>query len=126
MLITFLCIIIGKATIFTVKINGTQYVDKLKDVIKQKLQPTLDKFAADQLTLYKVNITFPTKELLEAAKKAISKGSIEYKKLKLEASFKLEDYFQDPPPEKVIHILIQLPQGESIDPRSWWLMFIPH
>jgi hypothetical protein len=123
--ITLACIIIGQATAFTVTINETQYVDELKDEIKKKQQHNLAEVDADQLTLYKVNIDVSTKELLDAAKLAIFQSSIEYEKEELEGLWELSTYFQEsgPPenaiPKRTIHILVQLPRGESINPRAW-------
>jgi Crinkler effector protein N-terminal domain len=52
---TLLCILIGGTTPFPVTINETQSVGELK-AIKKKKEPELDAFAADALTLYKVDI----------------------------------------------------------------------
>jgi len=75
--------------------------------------------------LYKVNIDVSTKESREAAKLAISQSSIECEKDELEPSWELSEYFQESGPseksvpKKAIHILVQVPRGESIDPRAW-------
>jgi hypothetical protein len=120
--ITLVCIIIGKATTFTITINETQYVDQLKDEIKKKQELNI---VASELTLYKVNIDVSTKESREAAKRAISRSSIECEKDELEPSWELSEYFQESGPseksvpKKAIHILVQVPRGESIDPRAW-------
>ena len=51
---TLWCLIDGDKTPFRVIIPIDNYIDDLKDSIKQKCSPNLDKFAAKDLILWKV------------------------------------------------------------------------
>ena len=124
MQIRLCCSIIGETTQFPITIDEAQLVGELKDAIKQTLQPASDNFAAHSLKLYKVNIDVSTQELVNKAIIAISTSSIEFDKNELVSVWKVSRYFQesgDPAKaihEETIHILAQLPPGESIDPRA--------
>jgi len=53
---TLFCIIEGQYIPFSVKINETQSVDKLKMEIKKETSPGFNNVAADKLTLYKIKV----------------------------------------------------------------------
>ena len=50
------CAIIGEELVFSVRINKTRIVHRLKERIKEKVAPTLASIGATTLKLYKVNI----------------------------------------------------------------------
>jgi len=50
------CVIIDENSPFSVKIQSDATVGELKRAIKVKKQPSFDDFAADRLTLFKVDV----------------------------------------------------------------------
>jgi Crinkler effector protein N-terminal domain len=65
---TILCILIDGTTPFPVTIDETRSVGELK-AIKKKKEPELDAFAADALTLYKVDIDGSDRATMRSASK---------------------------------------------------------
>jgi hypothetical protein len=118
------CAIIGDKDGFPVKFDGTQTVGSLKDAIKAKAAQTLASVDAHALTLYKVNIDISNKKISARVKEQICQSSIDFdREQKLDPVDDLSDYWgeSDLPKKKTIHILVELPAGESIgsiDPRS--------
>jgi Crinkler effector protein N-terminal domain len=110
------CFVIGGITPFSVTIDETQSVDELKGAIKKKKEPELDAFAADRLTLYKVDIDGSDDD------KCIEKVQVISQKLgdpneaeKLHSLSRLSKYFRElSPTEGRIQILVQLPRGGAV------------
>ncbi|KAF9574727.1 hypothetical protein EC968_005732 [Mortierella alpina] len=100
------CLVGGEPTsnAFSVKIRSTETADDLKKLIKTEKAPRFDDLAADELTLWHVSLPVQDDEdelpiLLEALPD----------KKKLRPTDDLSDVFQEKPPKKTIHILVQRP-----------------
>jgi len=104
-LYTIFCVIVDENIPFSVEIRSDATVDKLKDAIKAKKQPDLDRYAANNLKLFKVEIS------------TVAKGTIQEKVAMIESpeemdpTFDLRDYYNTAPPKKTIHVLVQSPPG---------------
>jgi hypothetical protein len=95
--------------------DETQCVADLKKEIKKEISVALAAVEAKDLQLYHVNVaydTFSDEELIEQAKGVIQDLS------PLDAFVELST-LEKGFPEGEIHILIQLPPSESIDPRAY-------
>ena len=115
---TLFCAIIGhkdKAP-FSVKIDKTETVYELKTRIKAKNEHALASLNAYDLMLYKVDIDVSKKDTLAEVLLQISQGSITTNG-ELNPLSTISEYYEATPRGKRIHILIQLPRGELIDPR---------
>ena len=114
---TFRCAILGNKTVFSVTLDRTQLVDELKQEIKKvaQLEP-----AACTLTLYKVGIDVSKQKILEKVIVDISQSSIRVGKEELNHPFfPLSEFFNPLDlPAETIHILVELPAGESINPKA--------
>jgi hypothetical protein len=109
------CAIYGENTTFAVNIDETQTVDELKKRIKAEKDPELASYAADSFTLYKVNINISKEEIYAEVMEKIKQSSITDDRKKMVPAYELSDYWEESnPPKKTIHILVQLPRGESI------------
>ena len=133
MLYTLGCIVIGEDTVFLVEIDDTKSVDKLKDDIIKKRPNIIDRTIHDatHLTLYKVEIKLSNDDAYIEEVKKQSKLISNVNKLR--TWDKLSKVFASPAPDastpgasapdasapddETIHILVQLPSGESIDPK---------
>ena len=129
------CAIIGEGLVCLVQINKTQTVHDLKECIKEKVAPTLASIGAAALKLYKVNIdirendeddgdetkcdrAFLTISQNTTYTQEIQDLSTEPKQVLTNPSRKLSAIFQSSRPvDGWIHILVELPPGESIDLR---------
>ena len=112
-----LCAILGEDSSFTVAFNKTQIVDELKETIKEKDVDELAPYNATSLTLFKINAATPDGETFERVIGDIRQASIEGA-VKMHPIFTLSTYFNDEDfCQPKVHIAIQLPRGESIDPR---------
>ena len=130
-----LCAILGEKSAFSVTFDETQIVAVLKDRIKEEKEHTLASYEADTLVLYKVNINTFSDEAFERATGKVSQNttytqeiqdlSTEPKRVLTNPSHELSVVFQSSPPANGwIHILVELPPGESIDsidPRVWYV-----
>jgi Crinkler effector protein N-terminal domain len=118
MLYRLLCIVIGETNPIVVDINDDQLVAHLKDAIKKKKEHVLGAFDANDLTLYQVNIDASNEQnYIQEVKRESENLS---KLRKLNPVFELRDYFDSSGPlHRVIHILVEPPGGESIDPSLW-------
>jgi len=113
---TLFCTVLGHGDLFPVKVDETQSVDELKTKIRTKKVPEFNHFAVDRLTLYKIKVDFPNEnEYDDIMRKVSEPGYVFDPKLKLIPTFKMLKYFEQGP-EGDIHILVELPQGKSIDP----------
>jgi hypothetical protein len=111
---TILCVIIGDNTLFSVNIDETRTVGELKRCIKEKAAHTLASFDAHTLRLYCIDVTgTDPKTLMEAVKQ---KAQTVSSRDPLNPFHSLQVVYPPPgPPGMMIHILVQLPSGESID-----------
>jgi len=111
-LLTLFCLVDGEATsnAFSVKILSSDTVDDLKDLIKTKKAPRFDDVAADELTLWRVSILI-TRDNSEIP--ILFNNIAKEEKEKLHPADDLSDIFDEKPPKKTIHIIVQRPsQGK--------------
>jgi len=108
---TIWCIVVGETTPFSVEIDETKSVDALKKAIKKEKKPMFKAFAADRLTLYKINVPF------EGSGKHLETVQEIYQNLSEQTSLgpwiqlsTIEGEF----PPGMLHILVKPPAGESI------------
>jgi Crinkler effector protein N-terminal domain len=99
------CVVVDENSPFSIKIQPDATVDDLKDSIKAKNQPEFDGFAANRLTLFKVDV--PAQDMGEARQQIAALGLPSMGIMN--AVFELRDYYSEPPPKKTIHILVQSP-----------------
>jgi len=108
---TIWCILIGEDSQFPVKLDETKTVYDLKEEIKTKNNPRLNNFAATELTLYKIDVDATEDGIKEARRLSLNLNELE----KLNPSAELQGVFRNTaPPGGKIHILVQVPEGESI------------
>ena len=116
MLQTLFCIVLGETTAFPVDIDENMTVGHLKDAIKEKTKPGLDRFAAHALTLYKVNIDMSDKAKFTKEIQDISQDLSKTEKELFNPSEELSNVFGETgPPKGKIHILVKSPEGELMD-----------
>jgi hypothetical protein len=115
--LTLFCLVDGEATsqAFSVDIEQTKAVDQLKKVIKTEKAPRFDDVAADELTLWKVEI--PDDDDDEEIPFLLNAVSTKDKK-KLKATRELNEFFTKPPPKKTIHIIVQRPPPGNVHSRA--------
>ena len=121
MLYQLYCAIIGQKTEFLVDIDETQKVDNLRDAIKAKAETT---GPAHTLTLYKADIDISKRDTYKKVMQEIHQNSIKVNREEpMCPADDISEYWEESkPPQKTIHILVELRQGESrglIDPRVW-------
>ncbi|KAF8920987.1 hypothetical protein BGZ58_004144 [Dissophora ornata] len=111
---TFLCLVDGEATPFPVEIESCRTIGQLKDAIKTALSPQFDDVTAKDLALWMVSIpVMPKKE-----RKKISLANVPSKE-ELDETDDVSDVFEETPPKKTIHIIVQRAlQATSIPTRS--------
>ena len=112
--------ITGVQDVYAVEIfDGTWTVNTLKEHMKVGNPQMLASYHANTLTLYKVNIDISKTDIIDEVTKQTHRRSTADGTLMIPA-LKLSRYFQEPdvPPE-MIHILVELPPGESFNPRVW-------
>jgi hypothetical protein len=111
------CFIIGGSpTPFSITIDETQSVDRLKDAIKMKKDPELNAFPADALTLYKVDIDASDDEKLIESVETISRDLTKAEKLRPLCMVSGYHWGELDPEKEKIQILVKVPESESIDP----------
>ncbi|CAG8623523.1 7273_t:CDS:2, partial [Paraglomus brasilianum] len=101
---TLICQLVSypKGMPFSVEIGRNMIVDKLKKLIKAEKSPQLNHIAADELTLWKVEIPYKEKicdtDLTE----------------ELNSLRKIFHYWETEPPEMHIHVLVGLPPDSGL------------
>ncbi|KAF9339447.1 hypothetical protein BGX26_009331, partial [Mortierella sp. AD094] len=98
--LTLLCIEVGEATPFSVKIDRGEIVDELKKVIKTEKPNDFNDVDADQFKLFEVSI--PLAPLNE--RKPILLNQVD-SATELDPTDDLSDVFKETPPKKTIHII---------------------
>ncbi|KAF9367146.1 hypothetical protein CPB97_006237, partial [Podila verticillata] len=100
----FFCVVDGESTLFSVEIEPSKTIGDLKDAIKAKKANDFSDVDADKLTLWKVSIPVaPKKE-----RKEISLADVASKE-ELDETDDVSLVFKEPPPKKIIHIIVQRP-----------------
>jgi hypothetical protein len=99
------CIILGEKNAFPVDYDACKTIGHLKDAIKEKKSVALGSTDANALNLWKVNIP-------ESDKNKIYKGidiKGEFRGEKLDRDLNIIDYFNEQPPRRHIHIIVEPP-----------------
>ena len=111
------CIIPGHNPAFSVYIKKILTVDCLKKKIKKETTHAFATIDANQLTLYQINVDVSDEEKYIEEVKTLAQKLNTLKKLN--TAKRLEDVFSPSGPrENKIHILVKLPEGETIDSRA--------
>jgi hypothetical protein len=102
--LTLFCLVDGETTSFPVEIESTKTVGDLKKLIKTEKAKAFEDVDADQLTLWHVSLpVVPKKD-----RKAISLADV-LSKEELDETDDISDVFEEKPPKKTIHIIVQRP-----------------
>ena len=106
--LTLFCLVDGEATsnAFSIKVPSIDTVDDLKNLIKSALSPQFDDIAAKDLSLWRVSIPI-TKDNSEIP--ILFNNIAKEEKEKLLPSKDLSNIFEEKPPKKTIHIIVQRP-----------------
>lgn len=117
MVYTLWCAIIGPgAKAFPVEIDEARTVGQLKEEIVKKARQPLKGIEAYDLELLKVNIDISDDHLYKPATDQISRGAVTSTELLFNPSYQLSAKFgKSDPAKQHIHILVQLPPGQSTD-----------
>ncbi|KAF9175412.1 hypothetical protein BGX21_004584 [Mortierella sp. AD011] len=110
--ISLLCVTDGTSNAFSVKIHSTDTFDDLKKLIKAQRAPRFDKFAADELVLYRVCIPFALAAKGNAIILGKTPSAIEPTKLDLTGD--ISDVFKETPSKKMIQIIVQASLEQSV------------
>ncbi|KAF9352665.1 hypothetical protein BGX34_012028 [Mortierella sp. NVP85] len=102
--LTLFCVVDGETTSFPVAIESTKTVGDLKKLIKAEKAKAFEEVDADQLTLWRVS--FPV--VPKSERKAVSLADISTKE-ELDETDDISDVFEEKPPKKTIHIIVQRP-----------------
>ncbi|OAQ24326.1 hypothetical protein K457DRAFT_1823888 [Linnemannia elongata AG-77] len=107
-LLTLFCLVDGVATssAFSVEIDSTNTVDELKKLIKTEKVNDFQDVDADKLTLWRVSFLI-TRDNSEIP--ILFNNIAKEEKEKLHAADDLSDIFDEKPPKKTIHIIVQRP-----------------
>src|SRR5579863_1986103 len=100
MSITLFCLVQGTSTAFPVDIDGNLTVGHLKDAIKAEKAPEFDRWAADKLRLWQVEIPVDRNDLIQV--QPLQDDD------QLEATSYLDEYWTDTPKRRHIHVIIKL------------------
>ncbi|KAF9287534.1 hypothetical protein BGZ68_001690 [Mortierella alpina] len=110
-----ICLVAAEPTsnAFSVKASSALIVDELKKLIKTEKSNDFSDVDADKLTLWRVSIPIPEDDdelpiLLDALSD----------KKKLRPTDDLSDVFEEKPPKKTIHVLVQRPQPAHAPPHA--------
>jgi hypothetical protein len=104
-IVTLLCLVNGDSSAFPVRIDKTLLVGDLKNEIKKAKAPEFDNFAADKLTLWKVNIPDDG----EAAIQRLALQADTANEIKMRPTKKIGEYYREQPAEGHIHVVIERP-----------------
>ncbi|KAG0247620.1 hypothetical protein BG011_001171, partial [Mortierella polycephala] len=106
--LTLFCLVDGEATsnAFSVKIPSSDTIDDLKDHIKAKIPDTFNGVDAKDLTLWRVSILI-TRDNSEIP--ILFNNIAKEEKEKLHPADDLSDIFDERPPKKTIHVIVQRP-----------------
>jgi Crinkler effector protein N-terminal domain len=105
-IITLFCLVHGDLVehVFKIRIDKDSDVADLKNEIKEKMSPKFDDIPANELTLWKVDISYDDED---AVKQLALKETDVIKKM-LPAS-EIGEYFENTPTKKRIHVVIECP-----------------
>ncbi|KAF9369335.1 hypothetical protein CPC16_004587 [Podila verticillata] len=117
-LLSLFCLVDGDTTPFSVEVDRTKTVDHLKDHIKAKKAPEFNDIAADKLTLWRVTIPVVPPNRRKPIVLTEVKSAAE-----LDPTDDLCDVFEEKPPKKTIHVIVQRPplapkRGREPEPET--------
>ncbi|KAG0047408.1 hypothetical protein BGZ89_004943, partial [Linnemannia elongata] len=106
--LTLFCLVDGESTssAFPVKISPEDSIGDLKELIKTKIPDTFNGVDAKDLTLWRVSILI-TRDNSEIP--ILFNNIAKEEKEKLHPADDLSDIFDEKPPKKTIHIIVQRP-----------------
>ncbi|KAF9287535.1 hypothetical protein BGZ68_001691 [Mortierella alpina] len=115
--LTLFCLVEGESTsnAFPVEIEPSKTIGELKKLIKTEQAPAFDDITANSLTLWKVSLSIPNDE----EDTSITLDAFSDKK-KLRPTDDVSDVFNEKPPKKTIHIIVQRPPSpppSGLDPE---------
>ena len=108
--------ILGEKELIFLNVDMTWTVGKLQSHIKEMTEITSP---AHKLRLYRANIDIKT---TPRVMEQIWESSIKFQREELFPAYELSEYWGKNLPKTTIHVLVELPPGESInsiDPRAW-------
>ncbi|KAF9924655.1 hypothetical protein BGZ67_009152, partial [Mortierella alpina] len=105
-LLTLFCLVDGEATsnAFSVKVSPNDTVDNLKELIKNKKAPEFDDIATDKLTLWRI-----AHSVVAANKHQPVLLNVIDSQTELDPTDDISEVFEQQPPKKTIHIIVQRP-----------------
>ncbi|PVF91303.1 hypothetical protein CPB86DRAFT_361226 [Serendipita vermifera] len=103
---TIFCIVKGDNTPFSVEIEPDKTIDRLKKAIKSEKPHRFDGFDADELTLYRIDVTERDQEECIRKVKNRNLSSLEL----LDPRSPLAVLYPCSPPGWTIHVLVQVPE----------------
>ncbi|KAF9557171.1 hypothetical protein EC968_007782 [Mortierella alpina] len=108
--LTLFCLVDGEATsrAFSVEIDSSKAVDGLRDHIKAKIPDTFDRVDAKDLTLWRVSHS-----VIAANKHNPVLLSTIDSPIELDPTDDISDVFEEKPPKKTIHIIVQRPPPQG-------------
>lgn len=111
--LTLFCLVDGlpSARAFPIKATFADTVGDLKDLIKTNQKPAFDDITPDQLTLWRVSISI-TRDNSEIP--ILFNNIAKEEKEKLHPTDDLSDIFDEKPPKKTIHIIVQRPAKGNV------------
>lgn len=104
---TIFYIVVDEKNPFSVEIQPDTTIHGLKKAIKEEQRPKFDRFDANNLTLFKVDI--PDDDNLE---ENVNQFLVTKPKA-LRVTWELSDYYETTPPEEMVHILVQPPENSK-------------
>jgi len=107
-IIVLICLVQGETAdrAFPVRIESSRLVGELKDAVKQKKSPKFDNFAADELTLWSINV--PINEYDPATLSTLLATS-DQQPTKLLPASKVKKYYSLEADDEQIHVIVQPP-----------------
>jgi|tagenome__1003787_1003787.scaffolds.fasta_scaffold20912616_2 hypothetical protein len=120
--ITLYCLVHGDSVqqAFEIDISNDKSVSRLKKEIKKEKAPEFDDFAADKLTLWKVDIDIHDKD---AIKQLVLEETDVIKNMS--PASEIQEYFENAPTKKHIHVVIEYPLGKYFYPSIYELLLLP-
>src|SRR5690242_17512620 len=103
--ITLLCLVHGDSSVFPVRIDKTLLVGDLKDEIKKKKSPKFDDIPANELTLWKVDISDDD----EAAIQQLALQAHTANEILMWPTREISEYFENQPTRRHIHVVTERP-----------------
>ena len=104
------CWVFGDTRAFPVEISPGKTVGELKEAIVAKKPHRFRDIDADSLALWK-------KIILESDRETLQPSDLEAED-ELHTTWRIGEYFEEPPPKKRIHIIIKAPETADVQSKS--------